>query len=177
MGSLPASKIQDKKMKFTKAITRVPGSNYQDGLTTVDLGVPDFNKTVLEHAGYIQTLKECGLRLDELTADLHFPDSTFVEDTAVLLSSTSLGGPAAILSRPGASSRAGEVTAIKPVLQKYFKELAEIAAPGTLDGGDICEADDKFIIGRIFLLHDAFQGGYIIVMNGISRIVIKHAAI
>ncbi len=134
-------------MKFTKAITRVPGSNYQDGLTTVDLGVPDFNKTVLEHAGYIQTLKECGLRLDELTADLHFPDSTFVEDTAVLLSSTSLGGPAAILSRPGASSRAGEVTAIKPVLQKYFKELAEINAPGTLDGGDICEADDKFVIG------------------------------
>ena len=134
-------------MKFSRAITRVPGSNYKDGLTTVDLGIPDFEKTVLEHAGYMQILKDCGLELIELPADLRYPDSTFVEDTAVLLSSASRGGPAALLSRPGALSRAGEVQAIKPVVQQFFKEIVEIAAPGTLDGGDICEAENHFIIG------------------------------
>lgn len=134
-------------MNFTRAITRIPGSNYKDGLTTVDLGIPDPEKTLLEHASYMRILQECGLELDELPADIRYPDSTFVEDTAVVLSTQAQGGPAVILSRPGANSRKGEVAAIMPAIQKYFSEIAEIRAPGTLDGGDICEADHHFIIG------------------------------
>ncbi|HEY3310001.1 MAG TPA: hypothetical protein VGK00_00040 [Anaerolineales bacterium] len=132
---------------FTRAITRTPGANYQDGLTTVDLGVPDYQKTLIEHTNYLSALRQLGLNLTELPADLRFPDGTFVEDTAILLTESSSGGGGALLSRPGAESREGEVDNMKRVLGGFFPTLAEIKAPGTLDGGDICEADTHFFIG------------------------------
>jgi len=139
---------------FKRAITRVPGSNYEDGLTTVDLGVPDYQKTLVEHQNYLSALRQCGLTLTELPADLRFPDGTFVEDTAVLLAETA-AQPAAILTRPGAESREGEVSEMKQSLQQFFPELAEIIAPGTLDGGDICEAGSHFFIGLSLRTNEA----------------------
>jgi dimethylargininase len=132
---------------FTKAITRTPGSNYEDGLTTVELGVPDFQKTLAEYARYLQALKQCGLALIELPADLRYPDGTFVEDTAILIPDSARGGSAAILTHPGAESRAGEVVDMRRILDQFYPELAEIRVPGSLDGGDICEAGTHFFIG------------------------------
>jgi dimethylargininase len=132
---------------FSKAITRKPGSNYADGLTTVDLGLPDFDKTLAEHDNYLVALRQCGLSLHELPADLRFPDGTFVEDTAILLPESSQLGHGAIVSRPGAQSRIGEVNAMELTLREFFPELAYISAPGTMDGGDICEAGSHFFIG------------------------------
>ena len=126
---------------FTRAITRTPASNFADGLTTVDLGLPDYKKTIAEHERYLAALKQCGLKLTELNADLRYPDSTFVEDTAIL---TEHG---ALLTRPGAESRKGEADAIKATLKGFYPELAEITSPGTVDGGDICEAGTHFFIG------------------------------
>jgi dimethylargininase len=76
-----------------------------------------------------------------LPPDPAFPDSTFVEDAAIV---TSRG---AILTRPGAPSRAGEVAALGVALGRWFPELDRITAPGTVDGGDVCEAGDHFFIG------------------------------
>jgi len=53
----------------------------------------------------------------------------------------------AILTRPGARSREGEVTAMRPVLRRFFPALTAIEAPATLDGGDICEAGEHFFLG------------------------------
>jgi dimethylargininase len=53
----------------------------------------------------------------------------------------------AVLTRPGARSREGEVAAMRPVLRGLFPVTVEIEAPGTVDGGDICEAEDHFFIG------------------------------
>jgi dimethylargininase len=126
---------------FKHAIVRTPGSNFADGLTTVDLGLPNFDKVLEQHASYCQALRECGLTITILAEDLAHPDSTFVEDAAVLTPRT------AILARPGALSRIGEVEAIKPALSRFFSTLQIIEAPGALDGGDICEADDHFFLG------------------------------
>jgi dimethylargininase len=126
---------------FTKAIVRLPASNFADGLTTVSLGTPDFATTVEQHARYCEALVQCGLSLTHLEADARHPDSTFVEDVAVL---TPRG---AILTLPGAASRAGEVAHMRTVLPAFYPKLADIVAPGTLDGGDICEAGEHFIIG------------------------------
>jgi dimethylargininase len=79
-----------------------------------------------------------------LPADPEFPDSTFVEDTAIVTS----GG--AMLTRPGAPSREGEVASVGAVLRSWFPDLVEIAAPGTVDGGDICEAGGHFFLGLSF---------------------------
>ena len=123
------------------AIVRTPGRNFADGLTTVDLGVPDFDMALRQYARYCDALVECGLRVTKLDADLRYPDSTFVEDTAIL---TARG---AILTRPGADSRAGEVAAIAGVIRSLFPLTLQIEAPGTLDGGDICETEEHFFIG------------------------------
>ena len=123
------------------AIVRIPGRNFADGLTTVDLGAPDYDAALQQHARYCEALVECGLHVTTLDADLRYPDSTFVEDAAVL---TAHG---AILTRPGAASRAGEVAAIGGIVRSLFPVTFEIEAPGTLDGGDICEAEDHFFIG------------------------------
>jgi dimethylargininase len=126
---------------FKHAIVRVPGSNFAQGLTTVDLGVPRFDQVLQQHALYCAALQACGLTLTTLNADTDHPDSTFVEDTAVLTARS------AVLTRPGARSREGEVAAMRPVLQRFFSSTVEIEAPGTLDGGDICEAEQHFFLG------------------------------
>lgn len=128
-------------MTFRHAIVRIPGSNFAEGLTTVDLGVPQFETVIQQHVRYCEALRECGLELTTLAADLDHPDSTFVEDTAVLTAN------AAILARPGAASREGEVAAIRPELARFFPSLLTIDAPGTVDGGDICEAETHFFLG------------------------------
>lgn len=126
---------------YTRALVCPPTANFAAGLTTVDLGVPDHACALQQHAAYCQALAACGLQLTALPGDTRFPDSTFVEDAAIL---TAQG---AILTRPGAVSRSGEVDAIGGALAAYYPHLAAIEAPGTLDGGDICEAGDHFLIG------------------------------
>jgi dimethylargininase len=126
---------------FTRAIVRIPGSNFDAGLTTVDFGRPVFDLVLQHHQKYCHALEECGLALTALEADLRFPDSTFVEDTAIL---TERG---AVLTRPGAASRSGEVDAIRTAVLEFFPSPLTIEAPGSVDGGDICEAEKHFFLG------------------------------
>ncbi len=129
---------------FKRAIVRKPGENFFQGLTSVGqgtLGEPDFDRTLVQHEAYCRALESCGLELTTLAKDMDHPDSTFVEDTAVLTRE------AAILTRPGAESREGEVSRIRGSVAQFFQKIYEIKAPGTLDGGDICEAENHFFIG------------------------------
>jgi dimethylargininase len=126
---------------FKSAIVRIPGRNFDAGLTSVSLGRPEFELVLKQHARYCEALAECGLAVTTLDADLRFPDSTFVEDTAVI---TDRG---AVLTRPGAASREGEVDAIRAAILRHFPLPLTIEAPGTLDGGDICEAEEHFFLG------------------------------
>lgn len=128
-------------MQFTHAIVRPPCRRFADGLTSVELGPPDLALAREQHATYCAALEHCGLELIRLPPDDAFPDSTFVEDTAVLAAGC------AIVTRPGAPSRAGEVAAIDAVLRTRFDDIERIDAPGTLDGGDVCQAGRRFFIG------------------------------
>ena len=126
---------------FTKAIIRHPSVTFASGLTTVDLGKPDLEVALRQHQAYCEALESCGLELIRLPADEQHPDSTFVEDTAVL---TPRG---AVLTRPGDASRLGEVESIAPVVRDYFSSVYSIEEPGTVDAGDVCEAGEHFFIG------------------------------
>jgi len=128
------------KPSLTAAIVRPPSVSFASGLTTVDLGPPDLALTFKQHAAYCEALQKCGLRLIRLPADPLYPDSTFVEDTAVVTSRC------AVLTRPGALSRRGEVDRIKETFDSLFAKVHVINEPGTVDGGDICEAGNHFII-------------------------------
>ena len=126
---------------FSKAIVRPPCANFAAGLTTVDLGAPNLERARKQYEAYCQTLESRGLDLLRLTPDEDHPDSTFVEDTAIL---TARG---AVITRPGALSRRGETNHITPVIRDYFSTVHSIEEPGTVDGGDICEAGEHFFIG------------------------------
>src|SRR5215210_5958759 len=128
-------------MFFTHAIVRPPAASFADGLTSSGLGRPDLALALEQHEAYCQTLERLGLSLLRLPPDDEFPDSTFVEDAAIV---TNKG---AILTRPGAPSRAGEVTAMGKALERWFPELDRIEPPGTVDGGDVCEVGPHFFIG------------------------------
>jgi dimethylargininase len=126
---------------FTRAILRRPAPNFASGETSVDLGEPIFSKVEQQYQAYCDALQHCRLGLTILEADADYPDSTFVEDAAVLTRSS------AIFTRPGAESRAGEVTRIRSAVERFFSHRHQITAPETLDGGDICEAGNHFFIG------------------------------
>jgi len=126
---------------FTRAILRTPCANFADGVTTSAEGRPDLARALEQHRAYAKSLRDLGLKVTILPPDENHPDSTFIEDTAVVTA----GG--AVITRPGAPSRAGETRAVEAALAKTFTRLDHIFAPGTVDGGDICETDDGVLIG------------------------------
>ena len=126
---------------FSQAIVRTPAPNFSEGLTTSGLGKPDYRRALRQHDAYCAALEHCGLTVTKLEPDGRYPDSCFVEDTAILT------GRGAVLTRPGAASREGEVEGMQSALTQYFPSLREIGPPGTLDGGDVCEAGEHFFIG------------------------------
>jgi len=97
-------------MRFIRAIVRPPGANFAQGLTSADLGPPDMAKARAQHQDYCRALEKCGVAVTVLPADKNFPDSTFVEDTAIVTSRGTL------LTRPSEPSRLGEVAAMRPAL-------------------------------------------------------------
>lgn len=133
--------MTDQGVRFSRAIVRPPADSFATGLTVSTLGPPDLRLARVQHAAYCVVLQRLGVTIVPVPPDSAYPDSTFVEDTAVV---TRHG---AIIARPGAPSRQGEVTVIREVLESQYATVAEIMAPGTLDGGDICQADGHFFIG------------------------------
>lgn len=126
---------------FTRAIVCPPAANFADGLTSVSLGVPVFERALEQHGAYCEALQAAGLEVISLEPDAAHPDSTFVEDPAVITPEW------AVIAAPGAPSRAGEVVPIAEALSKYYEKIHAIQFPGTLDGGDICQIEDHFLIG------------------------------
>ena len=111
------------------------------GLSTANLGLVDYQKALLQHQDYIKALENCGLEVLVLPPDEDFPDSTFVEDPALLTPFC------AIITNPGASSRKGEKAGIKSVLGDFFENIEEISTPGTVEAGDIMMVGSHFYIG------------------------------
>ena len=126
---------------FTNAIVRKPGRSMVHGLTKANLGKPDYEKAVVQHESYIRALKDCGLRVIVLEADENYPDSTFVEDTSLLTPHC------AILTRPGAITRRGEIERIRNTISEFYNNIEVINSPGTVEAGDIMMVEDHFYIG------------------------------
>jgi len=75
---------------FTNAIVRTPCKNIINGITTSNEGEPDYIKAINQHKNYITALKRCGLEVTVLPEKDNFPDSTFVEDVALLTPSCAI---------------------------------------------------------------------------------------
>ncbi len=125
---------------FTHAITRLPGENFANGITTANLGKPNYPLILQQHRLYRQALLSLGLDVIVLPAEPDFPDAYFVEDPAIVTPKI------AVITRPGAPSRRGEETTLAPFLE-YYRPLVHIQSPGTVDGGDVLMVEGHFFIG------------------------------
>lgn len=127
-------------VNFSQAICRRPGPNFGRGVTTSDLGTPDFTLALQQHEAYVETLQKLGLEVTVLEAEPDFPDAHFVEDTAIVTPR------AAVITRMGHVDRRGEQESIESVLAAH-RPLEHIKAPGTVDGGDVLMVGNHFFIG------------------------------
>lgn len=129
---------------FKNAIVRTPSASLIHGLTSSkNLGIPNYQKALQQHENYIHALRSCGLDVTVLPESTKFPDSCFVEDVAVLTENV------AILTRPGAQTRQGEVDLIESTVNSFYpkEKIRKIHAPGTLEGGDVLNVKNHFYIG------------------------------
>ena len=126
---------------FKNAIVKTPSHSMIKGITSADLGQPDYAKALTQHQDYIQALQECGLEVTILDADEDFPDSTFVEDVVLCTPKC------AIITNPGAATRKQEVHAMIPVIKEHYENIEYIKAPGTIEAGDIMMVGKHYYIG------------------------------
>jgi dimethylargininase len=128
---------------FTHAITRLPAPSILDGLRAVDTGAPDLALMLQHHADYSAALSETGATVLQLPALSAFPDSVFVEDTALCLPE------GAVIMRPGAPSRLGEAAEMAPHLAALYPDLRHITgADSFIEAGDILMCEGEVLVGR-----------------------------
>ena len=126
---------------FTHALCRAPAPSAIHGIRADGGPDPDFADLAAEHAAYVATLRDLGLTVDVLPPLDDFPDALFTEDVALTFPE------GAILLRPGARTRAGEVAHIRAPLAFHHAQLLEMTGPGYADGGDVLRLADRVIIG------------------------------
>jgi dimethylargininase len=128
--------------RFTHAIVRPPSRSLTDcQLLYLPREPIDFELATVQHRNYVATLARLDLAVIPLPEAPDFPDAVFVEDAAVVLDEL------AILCRPGAPSRAGEIALMQPALAP-FRSLRSIDAPGTLEAGDVLLVDRTLFVGH-----------------------------
>jgi len=90
----------------------------------------DLAKAVEQHAAYEACFAGLGVRVVSLAASPDQADSVFVEDAAIVLDEI------AVITRMGIPARRTESETIAAALSS-FRPLRRIAAPGTIEGGDV----------------------------------------
>jgi dimethylargininase len=127
----------------THAIVRTPSSRLAEGeLTFLSRQPIDLARALDQHAHYVSLLREHGLEVIHAPEAPEQPDGVFVEDTLVVIAGK------AILTRPGAAARRGEVASIESLVKRLALPIERIAAPGRLDGGDVLVVGRHVLVGR-----------------------------
>jgi dimethylargininase len=140
---MPLPAASDASFRFTHAVTRRPAGSITHGLRAVDTGSPDLALMQAHHTDYIAALRSTGATVIELPALDDYPDSVFVEDTALCLPR------GAIIMRPGAPSRLGEAAEMAPHLATLYAEIRPITGPESyIEGGDILVTETEILVGR-----------------------------
>ena len=135
--------MSDRSYRFTHAITRRPATSIIAGLRAIDTGAPSLALMLEHHADYVASLRATGATVVELDPLDAFPDSVFVEDTALCLPE------GAVIMRPGAPTRLGEAAEMQPHLAALYGQVLQISGTGSyIEGGDILTTETEILIGR-----------------------------
>lgn len=127
-------------MSFIALTRAVPDALAACELTHLERVPIDLGAARRQHEAYERTLATCGCTVRPIPPAHALADSVFVEDDAVVLDEV------AIVTRPGASSRRAETAEVEAALAP-FRGVVRIAAPATLDGGDVLRIGRTLYVG------------------------------
>ena len=123
-----------------KAFTRAVSPRLAECQLTHQQRVPlNAAKAMQQHAAYEDALRGAGFEVIRLPDLPDHPDGVFVEDTAILLDGH------AIITRPGAQSRASEASSTADGLAGRF-EIHQVTE-GYVDGGDVLGIGRTLYVG------------------------------
>ena len=123
------------------AITHAPSPKLEEGERThIDRTSIDFALACRQHEAYCQMLRDCDAEVRVLDVNCSFPDSVFVEDTAIVLEEV------AVMTSMGTVSRRAETKGIESELRKH-REVECISLPGSIDGGDVLRIGRQLLVG------------------------------
>jgi dimethylargininase len=124
------------------ALVRKPGLELERCALTFRRREPiDVARAREQHAGYVAALERLGVEVQSLPRLPQAPDATFVEDAAVVLDEL------AVLGRAAPAHRRGELASVRAALAPH-RPLLELAAPATLDGGDVLVCEEVVFVGQ-----------------------------
>lgn len=125
------------------ALVRRPGPRLDEGIVTFgDRRPVDLGRALDQWSAYVEALAGAGWDIREVEPADECPDAVFVEDPVVVRAGV------AILARPGAEARRGEVGGVAKAVDELGLAVAAIQAPATLDGGDVLKVGDTVYVGR-----------------------------
>jgi dimethylargininase len=109
-------------------------------LSFVDRCPIDVMRAQTQHAAYVKALQGLGCQVQWVTALPAHADGVFVEDTAVVVPEV------AVITRPGAPSRRGEIDSMEQALGR-FMTVRRVQDPATLEGGDVLRIGRALYVG------------------------------
>ncbi len=125
------------------AIVRRPSPRLAEGIVTHIERTPlDVDLALRQHTSYVEALRGAGFAIIEAEPADDCPESGFIEDALVVV------GEVAVATRPGAPARRPEVSGAAQAAREAGLKLASIAAPATLDGGDVLQVANTIYVGR-----------------------------
>ena len=129
--------------RFAHCIVRQISPSFQYALTLNTRKEPiNIALAHQQHKAYVEVLRKLIPNLIELPGEPDFPDCCFVEDTVVVI------GQNALLCRPGAPQRRGEVDSIEAVLRKIpLQQVIRAEEPVLIDGGDVLFTGSRILVG------------------------------
>ncbi len=143
-GGARVRRVLDGDRLYNSVIVRPPVKELVKCVSTHPLrNTVDYRLAVKQHENYVKILREEGIAVYELPRLEDFPDSVFIQDTAVVRSAVKR----ALISRFGEPSRRGEELSVREFLSKMGFEVVDVKEPATLEGGDVLVTD----VGVIFV--------------------------
>jgi dimethylargininase len=127
-------------------LVRRPSPTLAQGeLTHLDRAPVDAGLALRQWQCYVDAFRAHGWTVHQIEPADDHPDGVFVEDTVVVFDDL------AVLTSPGAASRRGEVATTEAALAAFPAdrrlEVARIAQPGHLDGGDVLKIGRTAYVG------------------------------
>jgi len=123
------------------ALVRPPGASFVNALSQKPGNVAiDATLARHQHQRYVKALKQSGASVVSLDPLEQFPDSAFVEDTAIILKNR------ALMCAMKEDTRRDETECIKSAIKQY-RRLEILHPPVSIDGGDVLDTGNILFVG------------------------------